>query len=151
MPIVRLAEPEPLVMTLLGEKLAEAPEGRPLTDKVTFPVKPLRGDIVTEYTASVPAVTDCEFGLMEPTKSPREVFTSSGTVVLFVSLPLEPVMVSVYAPRGVVEAVVTSNEEVPDPPIMLAGVSLAVAPAGRPLTLRATVPVKPFSETTFAV
>ena len=43
------------------------------------------------------------------------------------------------------------SEELPEPPITFTGVKRAVAPAGSPLTLRATVPVNPFSEMTLAV
>jgi hypothetical protein len=39
----------------------------------------------------------------------------------------------------------TVRVEVPDPPLIVAGLKEAVAPAGKPLTLKATFPVKPFS------
>jgi len=93
--IVRVDDPDPPEMTLPGEKLAVAPAGTPLTLKVTFPVKPLKGEMVTVYCAAPPAVTDCVVGAIEPTKSPVEVFTNRGIVVLFPSLPLTPAMVRV--------------------------------------------------------
>ena len=64
----------------------------------------------------------------------------SATVVVRVSVPLTPVMVSVYVPGGVVVLVVT--ERVED---AVAGVGAKLPPAslGRPLTLRLTWPAKP--------
>ena len=45
-------------------------------------------------------------------------------------------------PSGVVELVVTVSVEVPDP-VTVAGEKLAVAPAGSPLALSFTTPLKP--------
>ena len=47
-------------------------------------------------------------------------------------------------PAGVVELVATLKAEVPAPATD-AGLKLAVAPPGRPLMLKFTVPVKPLS------
>ena len=55
-----------------------------------------------------------------------------------------PVMVSVNDPPGVVAAVVTVSVEVPAV-FTDVGLKLAVAPAGKPVTVSATVPVKPFA------
>ncbi len=60
-----------------------------------------------------------------------------------------PVTVSVYVPAGVVLLVVTVIEEEPDP-VTDVGLKLALAPEGRPLALKVTVPVKPFSAVTEA-
>lgn len=57
-------EPLPPVMTFPGIKLAVAPGGKPETEMVTFPVKPLRGETPTEKPVVPPAETDCELGLM---------------------------------------------------------------------------------------
>ncbi len=66
--------------------------------------------------------------------------TVSPTVVVRVSTPLTPVMVIVLLPPGVAAVVVTTS-------VVEAaagfGVNSAVAPAGRPLTLKATSPVNP--------
>lgn len=148
--MMTFSEPEPPVTTLLGEKPAVAPGGSPPTDIVTFPEKPLSGEMLTAYVALAPALSDCDVGLIEPTKSPAEVFTKSGIVVLLESLPLAPVIVKVYAPGGVVDVVFISKDAVPAPPNIFAGVIRAVAPAGSPLTLSATVPVKPFNDTILA-
>lgn len=57
-------------------------------------------------------------------------------------MPSVPVIVSGYVPDGVVDAVETVSVELPEA-VINAGLKLAVAPAGKPLTLRFTVPVKP--------
>ncbi len=92
-----------------------------------------------------PRVTVCEPGLAEMLKSPlAAALTTSVTVVECVRLPLVPVIVSVYVPAGVVEAVETDKVEFPEPATEV-GLKLPVAPLGKPLTLRFTVPVKPFT------
>jgi hypothetical protein len=50
----------------------------------------------------------------------------------------------VYIPVGVVVVVDTVSVELPEV-VIDAGLKLAVAPEGKPLKLRLTVPVKPFS------
>jgi hypothetical protein len=65
-------------------------------------------------------------------------------------LALVPVMVSVYVPAAVEVEVATVSVEVPDPATEV-GLKLPVAPLGRPLTLKATAPAKPFTEVTDAV
>src|SRR6516225_7989607 len=77
-------------------------------------------------------------------------FTTSVTVVECVRLPLVPVMVIVYVPVGVVELVATERVELPEPATEV-GLKLAVVPLGSPLTLKFTVPVKPFTAPTVAV
>ena len=67
-------------------------------------------------------------------------FTTIFTVVVCVRLPLTPVIVSVLVPTGVVAAVVTESVVVP---VAGLGVKLPPAPAGNPLTLNVTCPVKP--------
>lgn len=68
-------------------------------------------------------------------------FTTRVTVVEWVSDPLLPVMVSVKVPSAVLELVVTLMV-LPDPPLIGFGLNEALAPEGRPLTLRVTLPVK---------
>jgi hypothetical protein len=65
-------------------------------------------------------------------------------------VPAVPVIVRVERPVGVVVAVVTVRVEDPVP-VMLVGLKLAVAPAGSPLTLRPTVPLKPPRAVTLTV
>jgi hypothetical protein len=71
-------------------------------------------------------------------------------VVEWVRLPLVPVMVSVEVAVGVVPSVVTVSVEGPLP-LMVAGEKLAVAPVGKPLALRVTVPVNAFRAPTVTV
>ena len=55
-PMARLIEPLPL--TVVGVKLAVAPEGKPATLNVTVPVKPLIAAILVKNVAELPAMTD---------------------------------------------------------------------------------------------
>jgi hypothetical protein len=64
----------------------------------------------------------------------------SETVVVCVSVPLTPVIVSIKLPAGVLASVVTERL---DDPVDGFGVKLPLAPVGSPLTLRVTWPVKP--------
>ena len=48
-----------------------------------------------------------------------------------------------HVPAGVPTVVATVSVDAPDPPLMLAGAKEAVVPAGSPVTLSATAPVKP--------
>src|SRR5439155_2469730 len=68
--------------------------------------------------------------------------TESMTVVVRVRLPLTPVIVTVKVPAGVVVLVVTENV---DDVVVGFGVKLPLAPAGNPLALNVTAPVKPLS------
>lgn len=74
-------------------------------------------------------------------KSPADV-TTRVTDAVCVSEPLVPVMVNGKLPVGVVVLVVTVNVELPEV-FTEPGLNDALAPAGSPLALRATVPVKP--------
>jgi hypothetical protein len=68
-------------------------------------------------------------------------FTISVTEAVWLSVPLVPVIVNEKLPAGVVLAVVTVR--VDEPEATEAGLKLAVAPVGNPLTLKLTVPVNP--------
>ena len=65
-------------------------------------------------------------------------------------MPLVPVMVIGKLPVGVVLAVVTVMVDEPEP-FTDVGLKLALAPAGNPLALKVTVPVKPPVGVTVAV
>jgi hypothetical protein len=91
----------------------------------------------------LPCVTVCELGLAVVLKSGGP-GTTSVTVAVRDSVPVAPVIVSVYVPGGVVVAVETVSVEFPEAETD-AGLKLAVAPVGSPVTLRFTVSVKPFS------
>jgi len=80
-----------------------------------------------------------------------KLLTPSVTVAVCTAVPLVPVTVNVEFAPGVVEVVLTVMVEVPAPPVMVAGLNEAVAPAGRPLTVGVTVPVNPFCAVTVTV
>ena len=65
------------------------------------------------------------------------------TFVLWLRLPLVPLMVSGNDPVVAVLEAVTVSVEVP-PPVTDAGLMDPLAPAPKPAALRLTVPVKPF-------
>ncbi len=69
-------------------------------------------------------------------------FTVIVACVLWTRLPLVPVMVSVELPSGVEAEVATVSVELPAPLIDV-GLNVAVAFAGNPVKLKATLPVKP--------
>src|SRR5581483_7248077 len=60
-------------------------------------------------------------------------------------------MVTVTVPVAVVLVVAMVSVDDPEPPLMEAGLKLAVAPEGKPLALSVTVPVYPFTGVTDAV
>ena len=72
----------------------------------------------------------------------------SATVVVCVRLPEVPVMVTVVVPATAVEAAV--NVKVLEV-VVLAGLKDAVTPAGNPVALRATDPLKPLIPVTVIV
>ena len=65
--IVMVEDPEP--ETELGLKLAVAPDGNPLTPKVTFPVNPLEGVTLTVLFVPLAGATVWEDGVAETEKS----------------------------------------------------------------------------------
>ena len=65
-------------------------------------------------------------------------------------LPLVPVMVSVNVPRSVPLLVTMRRIDEPEP-VTDGGMKLAVAWRGSPVTLKATVPPKPFTGVTVTV
>lgn len=91
-----------------------------------------------------PAVTDCDAGVAESEKFGVEEVTLNVTVAVWLRLPLVPVTVSVKLPAVVELVVDTVNVDDPDP-LIEDGLKLAVAPPGEPLTLKDTVPLKPFN------
>src|SRR6266568_1056502 len=71
------------------------------------------------------------------------------TVAVWLVLPLVPVMVRVEVPDAEL-LVLMFSVELPEP-LTEVGFNVAVTPAGAPLTLNPTVPLKPFSALTVAV
>jgi hypothetical protein len=74
----------------------------------------------------------------------------SVTVALWVTPPLVPVMVRVNVPVEVEVVVAAVSVELPEVETEV-GLKVPVAPVGRPLKLRFTVPVKPFTAAMVAV
>ena len=87
----------------------------------------------------LPGTAVCELGVAEMLKS--GLATTSVTLAECDVVPPVPVIVSVYVPVGVVVAVEIVSVEWPEPETDM-GLKPAVAPVGKPLTLRFTVPVK---------
>lgn len=123
-------------------------------------------EIPEMLNAAVPlfvSVTD-RAALVEPTSRPakftaaseREAsgvgtsLTASVTLPECVRLALDPLIVRVEFPAAVALAVETVNVEAPVP-LIVAGEKLGVAPAGSPLALSATDPIKPLIAVTLTV
>ena len=83
-------------------------------------------------------------------KSAAEVTTKLVDAVC-VSAPEDPVMVNVELLTGVEAAVVMVSAEVPDPPVIVAGLNVPVAPFGKPAIDNAVFPVNPFTGFTVTV
>ena len=85
---------------------------------------------------------------------PAAGFTVRPSVNDALTLPLVPVTVRLAAPSAVDEVVVTVSVEValpPEPSVTDAGLKPAVAPLGSPDTVRATAPLKEFTDDTVTV
>jgi hypothetical protein len=80
-------------------------------------------------------------------EEPAEVETTRVVLVEWLSEPLVPLIVKGKLPVGVLVAVATVSVELA-PALMEAGLNVPVALAGRPLVLRFTVPVNPFTAPT---
>ena len=83
--------------------------------------------------------------------NPAAAVTTRLVDAVCVSVPEVPVMVSVGVLTGVDAAVVMVSVEVPDPPVIVGGLNVPVAPLGNPAIDRAVLPMKPFTEFTFTV
>jgi hypothetical protein len=121
-----------------------------LTLKLTTPLKPFKGETVTVEEALVPAKNSWKSGEAVRLKSPGwggggGAFTVSETLVLWTSMPLVPLIVRVLVPADVDELVQTVKVEDPAP-VTDAGLKLAVAFAGTPLTLNDTFLLKPLTK-----
>jgi hypothetical protein len=76
--------------------------------------------------------------------------TVSTTFAVCDKVPLVPVTLSVLLPLGVEVAVATVRVEEPES-VTEVGLKLALAPEGKPLALKTTVPVNPFCGVTVIV
>lgn len=93
-------------------------------------------------------------GRLLPSDYPRDylplLLTLRLTVVDTESGPLLPTMVRLNVPVGVCLVVETVKTEFP-PPVIEIGLKVPVAFAGKPLTLKVTTPLNPFTGVTTAV
>ena len=95
-----------------------------------------------------PGTTEKELGAADRVKSGPE--TIKVTEAEFVSEPAVPVMVTVEVPAGVLAEVERVIVELPEV-AMVAGEKVAVVPDGKPLAVRVTGPVNPFTAPTVMV
>jgi hypothetical protein len=140
--IVSVVLPDPVTLVGLNDAVVRC--GRPLTLKLTAPVKPFAGVIVTRVEPEAFFRTVKFVGLADTPKSGVVVFalTTNETFAVCEVVALVPVIVSGYVPAGVLELVVTDNVE-PDPLVTEAGENEPLAPEGRPLTENETVLAEP--------
>jgi hypothetical protein len=128
-------------LILAGAKTPVTPEGSPETERATADVKPFCGVAKTLIDVEAPSAT-----INEVKDGARAKFGTgmvSEKLTVFVSDPLTPVTVKVYDPPAAVVAAVNFSA-LTAVPLMLAGVKVAVTPAGRPETESATAELKPF-------
>jgi hypothetical protein len=131
----------------VGLKVAVTPAGKPLALRATLPVNPPIDVTVTVLLPLPPCATDTLVGLADKEKS-AGALTVRMRVAVCVSEPLVPVMVTVACPVAAVAEAVNVSVLVP---VVEVGLKLAVTPLGRPLALRATLPVKPLPGVTVTV
>ena len=98
----------------LGVKVTVDPEGWPVTLRVTPPLKPFDGVIITVYVAVLPRLTDCEVGLTESEKSAAGRLM---TVTLAVPFRVPLVAVTVKGPPAVEPAMNKPDELMVPPPL----------------------------------
>jgi len=132
-----------------GLKDAVTPLGKPEADKLTLPLKPFCGETVIVLVPLVPCVMVKLPGEAESVKfGVGTGFTVRETVVLLVTLPELPVMVTVAVPVLAVLLAVSVKVLVL---VVLLGVKDALTPLGRPEADRLTLPLKPFCGVTVIV
>ena len=140
---VNVTEPELLME--VEERLALSPP--PFTLKLTVPLNPLTGEtVMVEVALPGDAAIDNKLGDAVRVKSGGGggAFTVRETPVLCTSMPLTALIVRLLVPVGVDEVVQTFKVELPAP-VTEAGVKVAVAFDGTPLTLNDTVLLKPLT------
>jgi hypothetical protein len=126
-----------------------APAGRMLPhDRVTVPVKPLVGVIVTVDVAEVPATT--EAGERAVAAIAKSAVTVRLTVVSWLKDPKVPVAVTVEVAGGVAAVVVIVSTEVTavTPGVTVGGLKAQLAPSGRPEQVSVTALLKPLTAAT---
>src|SRR6202451_1539253 len=136
----------PLALSDDGAKLALTPDGRVLALRDTLPVRPPTKVMVIVLVGFDPGGRLIAAGDTQIVKFGSAV-TVRLSIVLSVVAPLVPVTVTVAVPTvAVADAVKVSV--LPDDPVTEVGLKAAVTPTGRPVAVRATVPVKPLKGVT---
>jgi hypothetical protein len=137
------------LMVLAGLNDAVTPEGVPVADNATLPLKPFCGATVMVLVPVAPCTTLKLLGEVERVKlGDAAVFTVRERVVVAVKLPEVPVIVIVVVPVVAVLLAVSVSVLVPE---VLAGLNDAVTPEGTPEADSATLPPKPFCGLTVRV
>lgn len=136
----------PLAFSEEGEKLAWTPDGRPLAEMDTLPVR-----LPTKVTVS--ATVGFVFGGNVSVAGATEMVNSGLAVTVRVMVAvsvaeaLVPVIVRLTSPTAAV-LVAVKVSVLPPEPVTEVGLKLAVTPAGRPLTVKATALSKPLNAET---
>jgi hypothetical protein len=137
----------PLPFTEDGLKLALTPDGKPVAEIDTDPVKPNSAATVTVAVGFCPGVNVTAAGAAAVIEKSGRPTIVSEIDVLCVIPPLVPVIVTVTGAEGTgaLAAAVNVKALTPSPFAIEAGLKLAVTPVGNPVTLKATLPEKPFT------
>ena len=130
-----------LPVVLLGLNVAVTPLGKPDADKLTLPVKPLRGVTVIALVPLAPWKKLRLLGDAESVKLPL-LFRVSEIVVVLVKNPDVPVIVTLVTPVVAVPLAVNVKVLVL---VALAGLNVAVTPVGSPDADKLTLLLKPFT------
>src|SRR2546422_1613201 len=135
-------EPPPVV-TEVGLSVAVAPAGVPVTDRGIVSAEPLVTAVEMVDVPLAPWAKERLVGLalMEKSLGGGGAVTVRVTEALCVALVAAPVTVRVYVPGVAVPAPTESVE--PPPVVTEVGLSVAVAPAGVPVTDRGIVSAEP--------
>jgi hypothetical protein len=128
-------------MVLAGLNEGVTPLGRPETDKLTLPLKPLSGFTVIVLAPLEPCAMVRLLGEAESVKFGGGL-TVRDSVVELDRLPDEPVMVTVAGPVVAVLVAVSVNVLAL---VVLVGLNDALTPVGRPDADKLTLPLKPLS------
>jgi hypothetical protein len=138
--MVRVVEPGP--DSDVGLKLAEAPDGRPVTLSEMVPLKPFTPAAVTVYWALLPAMALPTEGEMPSEKSGGGPVMVSVVDPAWFKDPLVPVALKLISPVDAPEVVLIVSVVEPEP-VTDVGLKLPDAPEGNPETAKSIVPLKP--------
>ncbi len=124
-----------------------------MAERATVPLKLFWLVKVTVSVVEEPTGTFTETGFATMVKS-GTVLTETVTVAVRAEVPMDPVIVIVYVPVGVLTDVEMSKVELADPPgfmVTLCGLRDTTRPLLETEKVRLTVPEKPFSPVTVIV